>query len=413
MKFYLFIFVLKFVLIFNANADMNYEPIGKTYIIKDRIFTVSNNGFLDEIYLCKPTAKKCEKIDKVWSFVALAKNCKGIDEENIYFARNKEHFFMGGINENAPLRIYNFDGEVLGSAPNLDYAKPHCNFYEEQKEIKKISIKKISPENIVENIDICAIGSSLGQTCKDKTFDPQKYFRNGKKKIKNKTVHYAFNDWDYYFKIIEQNDKEILIEFEDNAKHSSYLSVALIKLKYINETKKWKTVSTKTIYPKSEAQSDFVLVGNNSLDDRFIINFDGLCVQNIDRIETINKFALSEKWMDIPEGQDALIAPRVKGPSYKAYGFKEGENVFLVGINDAENTISCSIASPYNNIKTIKKKLNEFYKLKLLTKQNQGIQNLEIYNANLIQSEKAMIVMNFSEQENMKVISLTVMMPDD
>ena len=37
---------------------MNYEPIGKTYIIKDRIFTVSNNGFLDEIYLCKPTAKK-------------------------------------------------------------------------------------------------------------------------------------------------------------------------------------------------------------------------------------------------------------------------------------------------------------------------------------------------------------------
>ena len=36
---------------------------------------------------------------------------------------------MGGINENAPLRIYDLEGNVYGSAPNLDYAKEFCTFY--------------------------------------------------------------------------------------------------------------------------------------------------------------------------------------------------------------------------------------------------------------------------------------------
>ena len=42
---------------------------------------------------------------------------------------NKEHFFMGGINENAPLRIYDLKGNVYGSAPNIDYAREFCKFY--------------------------------------------------------------------------------------------------------------------------------------------------------------------------------------------------------------------------------------------------------------------------------------------
>ena len=50
-------------------------------------------------------------------------------KKNIYFAVNKEHFFMGGINENAPLRIYDLEGNVFGSAPNLEYAKEFCKFY--------------------------------------------------------------------------------------------------------------------------------------------------------------------------------------------------------------------------------------------------------------------------------------------
>ena len=36
---------------------------------------------------------------------------------------------MGGINENAPMRIYDLKGNVYGSAPNIDYAKEFCKFY--------------------------------------------------------------------------------------------------------------------------------------------------------------------------------------------------------------------------------------------------------------------------------------------
>ena len=114
-------------------AEFNYEPVIKTYIIEDHVLTVSNNGFLHEVYLCKPTSKKCKEIGRHFSFIALAKKCEGIDQKNIYFAVNKEYFFMGGINENAPLRIYDFEGNVYGSAPNLEYAKNHCEFYEESK----------------------------------------------------------------------------------------------------------------------------------------------------------------------------------------------------------------------------------------------------------------------------------------
>jgi len=131
-KLFLYLF-LGLLLSGNAFADLNYEPIGKTYVIEDQILIVSNNGFLDEVYLCKPTAEKCKQIAKHFSFMALAKECEGIEKKNIYFAVNKEHFFMGGINENAPLRIYDFDGNMLGSAPDLEYAKQHCKFYEESK----------------------------------------------------------------------------------------------------------------------------------------------------------------------------------------------------------------------------------------------------------------------------------------
>ena len=135
MKKLLGIVVLGLGLVFSGNAfaDLNYEPIGKTYVIEDQILTVSNNGVLDEVYICKPTAEKCKQIARHFSFMALAKECEGIEQKNIYFAVNKEHFFMGGINENAPLRIYDFEGNVYGSAPNLEYAKNHCEFYEESK----------------------------------------------------------------------------------------------------------------------------------------------------------------------------------------------------------------------------------------------------------------------------------------
>ena len=105
-----------------------------------------------------------------------------------------------------------------------------------------------------------------------------------------------------------------------------------------------------------------------------------------------------------------MLAPKVKGPGYKSYGFKEDQTVYLVAINDAENKNQCSMATGYNSIEMIKKVLNEFYQMKLLNKQSQGIQNLEIYAVKLFQSQnEGMIILNFSDQEGYKFLSLSVM----
>ena len=112
-----------------ALADFDETRVKKKYKINNKILAITNNGFLDEVYLCNSSIKNCALINKHFSFIEFAKECEGVESKNIYFAVNKEHFFMGGINENAPLRIYDLEGNVYGSAPNLDYAKQFCKFY--------------------------------------------------------------------------------------------------------------------------------------------------------------------------------------------------------------------------------------------------------------------------------------------
>ena len=106
-----------------------------------------------------------------------------------------------------------------------------------------------------------------------------------------------------------------------------------------------------------------------------------------------------------------MIAPRTKGPSYKAYGFFEKEVVYLIGINDAENKNTCTMASSYNSINDIKSILKEFYKIELLHKDSQGIQNIEMYKVNLTQSfnNSGILVLNYSDQTGYKFISISVM----
>ena len=121
--------VLGLLLCGNSFADLVQSEVKQRYKINNKILAITNNGFLDEVYLCNSSIKNCALINKHFSFIEFAKECEGVQTKNIYFAVNKEHFFMGGINENAPLRIYDLEGNVYGSAPNLDYAKQFCKFY--------------------------------------------------------------------------------------------------------------------------------------------------------------------------------------------------------------------------------------------------------------------------------------------
>ena len=124
----------------------------------------------------------------------------------------------------------------------------------------------------------------------------------------------------------------------------------------------------------------------------------------------VNEFAKAQKWIDLPSEQAAMIAPRIKGPSYEAYGFFEKEIVYLIVINDAENKNTCTIASSYNSIDDVNSILREFYKTELLHKQSQGIENVEMYKVNLTQSDNSsgILVLNYIEQAGDKFVQISV-----
>ena len=81
-------------------------------------------------------SKKINNISFVWSFISLAENCKGIENENIYFATNLEYYLGGGtIIDNPQIRIFSlydpspWRDSDLGIVPNIEWANSFCNFY--------------------------------------------------------------------------------------------------------------------------------------------------------------------------------------------------------------------------------------------------------------------------------------------
>ena len=76
-------------------------------------------------------------ISFVWNFIALAKSCEGIKEENIYFATNLEYYLGGGSNiDNAQIRIFSLHDPSpwrdsdLGIVPNMEWTRQWCEFYD-------------------------------------------------------------------------------------------------------------------------------------------------------------------------------------------------------------------------------------------------------------------------------------------
>ena len=114
-------------------------------------------------------------------------------------------------------------------------------------------------KEVLANFNICHISSSLGQLCRQEDFNSLDYFQKAKVTF-DKGLRYELDDWDYYFKIVELSDNEIIVEFEDKAKYASYHTISLIKFKFDKKKAIWVAHSDKTIYPKSEADNSFVLI---------------------------------------------------------------------------------------------------------------------------------------------------------
>ena len=111
-----------------ALAELDQSKVKKKFKIDNKILAISNNGFLDEVWICNTSLKNCKISAKVFSFVALAEECEAIKESNIYFAQTKDYYFMGGWNEESPLKIFDLKSNLLGTSPDIEYAKNFCKF---------------------------------------------------------------------------------------------------------------------------------------------------------------------------------------------------------------------------------------------------------------------------------------------
>jgi len=274
--------------------------------------------------------------------------------------------------------------------------------------ITSVKAKIIEPINILDNFNICTTTSSLGQRCKDINFNYRNFFNSGKKTINENTINYEVDEWNYYFEIIEATNSKTIIKFTDKAKYATYHTVSLITLEKKAADLKWKFISNETIYPKSEIKK-VIQTNTQDYDRNFLIKFNGICVQNINDLNRVKKYAKDQKWMTLPEEKSALIMPNVRGPGYAAFGFKEDNRAFMIAVNDADRANVCSMATKFESIEKFKKILNEFYKLKLLQSTKEGIQTYEFYKVELLSADKAIISITFSKELNYEFISISIM----
>ena len=84
----------------------NFYNIKSFKIEENKFIYIAQGDFYQFIFEYDRIANTIKQISIVWNFIALAKECEGIDQKNIYFAQNKEYYLMGGWNENPTIRIF-------------------------------------------------------------------------------------------------------------------------------------------------------------------------------------------------------------------------------------------------------------------------------------------------------------------
>jgi len=113
----------------------NFYNIKSFKIEENKFIYVAQGDFHQFIFEFDKTANTIKMISSVWNFIALAKECEGIDEKNIYFAQNKEHYLMGGWDEDPTIRIFDLytqqpgHSNYLDIVPSMTWANTWCKFY--------------------------------------------------------------------------------------------------------------------------------------------------------------------------------------------------------------------------------------------------------------------------------------------
>ena len=141
--FFLIIVLISKVYCGNLDLYNNHLPFERNQL--NAIYKLDNGNFIyiqsfergDRIWERKINSNNLIEVSFFMSFIALAKNCEMIEENNIFFAQNREYWFAGGTNiDNATIRIFKINDPSpwrdsdLGIAPDINYAKSWCSFYD-------------------------------------------------------------------------------------------------------------------------------------------------------------------------------------------------------------------------------------------------------------------------------------------
>lgn len=148
---FLFFYLLVFFIFNSVNVKSNIvkrefapeiEALKKKFhniksfkIEKNKFIYVAQGDFHQFIFEFDKTTNTIEMISSVWNFIALAKECEGIDQKNIYFAQNKEYYLMGGWDEDPTIRIFDLynpqpgHSNYLDIVPSITWANTWCKFY--------------------------------------------------------------------------------------------------------------------------------------------------------------------------------------------------------------------------------------------------------------------------------------------
>ena len=121
------------------NLPFDKSQLEKTYQLDNgNIIYIEQYERGDRIWEKDISTGKINNISFVWNFIALAKWCEGVEEEDIYFATNLEYYLGGGSNiDNAQIRIFSLHDPSpwrdsdLGIVPNMEWTKSQCVFYDE------------------------------------------------------------------------------------------------------------------------------------------------------------------------------------------------------------------------------------------------------------------------------------------
>ena len=131
----------------------NFYNIKSFKIEENKFIYIAQGDFYQFIFEYDRMANTIKQISIVWNFIALAKECEGIDQKNIYFAQNKEYYLMGGWNEDPDIRIFDlynpqpWHDNYLEIVPSMNYVGNICKFHTPLLEkLEKAPINKSSKE---------------------------------------------------------------------------------------------------------------------------------------------------------------------------------------------------------------------------------------------------------------------------